>query len=384
MPLDPTLIYGSQGVQGIQLPNALDQMQKFESIKNSLLQNKALEKQTSDSATMSDILKKNTAVDPATGAPTINKQAALTDLYNWNPTKALELQKQWRSDDFDKMKQDHAIGKELTFQATPQNWPEIRQKGIQMGLTSWQSLPPVVDENTINRMQVGSLDAEAQIKKLESDRTFQQKDTELDYKHEENQINKEKNRFDQYQKHVTQVEEMAKSMKGDPSATAAANRISAAAGGKAIIDRYRDDFDKMPISDLAALAAERAKSITGGVPSEAEIAHQMPTGPRTLYADLAQKATGKLQPAYAGDWVRNADEGFKAMEQDARPVLEKHAASIASDPFLKQEDAKRISGYLLPPKVYQDTVKMRDPRGNIREVPADQVKAAIAAGGKPL
>lgn len=388
MPLDPSIILGGQAPQ-FKMPDALDQATKLMNLQDLALKTNTLQKTASDSATMSQILKNNTKIDPVTGAPSIDRQGALSDTYKFNPQKGEDLRKQFLSQDVDTQNQQHALGKELIFQATPDNWPQIRQKGIQMGLP-WQSTPEVAGDHAIQVMQIGSLNGEDQIKKMESDRTASQKDREGDQKdtqlgieQEKNQIERAKTQFDQHEKYVQHVEDQEQKFRsGDPASNMASMRIGAAAAGKSIIDKYRGHEDDMPIQDLYSLATEKVKGTSGATPTEADIAAQVPHTLATKIAEWKSGITSGVEPANAGDFVRHTDGFLKDIEGTSRNYLGSRNNQIASNPRLTPEEKQRLTA--LPPKVYQDTVQMRDPKGNIREVPIDQVEAAKKAGGTPL
>lgn len=156
MPLDPSIILGGQGPQ---FQNPLDSANKAMTLQQLSLQNNQLQKQTSDSATMSDILKRNTVTDPNTGAVSINKQSALSDLYKVNPSKAMDLQKQWAQEDFDQVKKRTEMSKDLAWSMTPDNYGQVRQQAIQLGIPHAESLPPVYDPGIVQRLQMSTVDA---------------------------------------------------------------------------------------------------------------------------------------------------------------------------------------------------------------------------------
>lgn len=183
MPLDPSIILSGRGPQ---FDSPLDIAQKGISLRQMTLQNQAMEKQSADQNSMNEILKKNASIG-ADGSVSINRGAAMSDLYSVNPQKAMEFQKYLQAQDLDTLKAHTELAKNLSFSATPENWTQIKEKAVSLGLPNTDKLPDTYSPEFVQRWQVSTLNGEEQVKKMHADK-------ELTVK--QDHLNLEKDKFD--------------------------------------------------------------------------------------------------------------------------------------------------------------------------------------------
>lgn len=155
-----------------------------------------------------------------------------------------------------------------------------------------------------------------------------------------------------HEKYVQHIEDSEKSWRSDPASMRYDAMLSATASGKAMIDKYRGHEDDMPLQDIHALVSDRLKAITGATPTEAEIEAQMPHTGQTKYSGIKSWVTGSMQPANAGDFVRNIDSGFQDMEKTARAGLQHRQQSVASSPRLTSDERDRLTKIGVPEPAY--------------------------------
>jgi hypothetical protein len=147
---------------------------KVLTLKQMIGQNATQEKQAEDQRTMSDLLKKNTSVD-ASGKASLNRGAALSDLYKVNPQKAMDFQKYIKEQDLDELDKNTKIAKTLAWQTTPDNYTQIRSKAIELGLPNADKIPEYYSPEFTQRWQLATLEGEKQLshameqRKLEAD-----------------------------------------------------------------------------------------------------------------------------------------------------------------------------------------------------------------------
>lgn len=175
MALDTSIILQGRSPQFIA---PMDVAKDAMNMRQLVLQNQQLVKQNSDNETMNGILKKNIATGKD-GAVSLNQGAALSDLYKFNPLKAMEIQKQFQSYDLDTLKHHNQIGKDLAFKMTPESYGQLRQKAIELGLPNSEKLPENYSPEFVQRLQMATLSSEEQIKKFENDRDFQLKEKQF-------------------------------------------------------------------------------------------------------------------------------------------------------------------------------------------------------------
>ncbi len=334
MPLDPSIIMGLQPQQPVQ--NPMDSMLKAQSMKSLMLQNQGIEKENSDKAAMNDIMRRNTIVDPKTGMQSFNRPTLMSDMYKENPTKAMEFQKFFQTQDFDKLKNDHAIGKELIFnKLNPDgsNWPEVKQAGIQnYGLSSWNQLPDQLTPDKVKELQWKSLSAEDQLKKFESDRTFQQKDRELGLKHEENSIKREQSVAEKDDKAAKELEKHLSSGWTARSGQAGSvqGKINSAEAAEQLIDQGKGQKGGLDSRQIEELAQSTSKLLGGGAQASARIEALVP---HTMW--------GRAQSLK--EWITNDPTGTGQEE-----FVKRMAETVAREKALAVDQMKQFQIEGLP------------------------------------
>lgn len=158
----------------------------------------------------------------------------------------------------------------------------------------------------------------------------------------------------EHEKYLQHAEDAERGWRSDPASTRYDAQLAAAANGKTLIDRYRGREDEMPIQDIHALVSDRLKAITGNTPTETEIEAQMPHTGAVKYGGIKSYFTGKPEPANAGQFVKNIDEGFRELEKTARAGLINRQKTVASSPKLTPEERERLVKIGVPLPAYGD------------------------------
>lgn len=180
----------------------------------------------------------------------------------------------------------------------------------------------------------------------------------------------------EYDKHAQEKERQAISLRGDDAAKLSSAKLSAISSGRALINKYKGRENEMPPSDLALLAADRVKSVTGGQPTETEMEHMTPSNGGTMWSNVKSKFTRKPEPANSGEWVKDADADFKVQEQAARAILKNRQDQITNDPKLRPEDRERIGKMAVPPEFDQP------PGGAPEMIPASKAAPKMPTVGE--
>lgn len=161
---------------------------------------------------------------------------------------------------------------------------------------------------------------------------------------------KDKKSQDDYDKYVSGIERQAQTLRGDDAAKLSSAKLSAIASGRALLKQYEGREDEMTPDQLALLAADRVKAVTGGVPTNEEIKHMMPSNLGTAGAGIKSYFTGSPAAANSGGWVKEAAKDFDLQEKSARDILKNRQAQVTSNPRLRPEDQARISKMAVPPE----------------------------------
>ncbi|CAB4152407.1 hypothetical protein UFOVP610_10 [uncultured Caudovirales phage] len=171
MALDAGIILSGKGLQ---LDNQIDNAQKAQNLQQMAFQNQQMQQEQQDKNTMSSLLKKNVVTD-SQGRSSLNQGAALSDMYKFNPQKAMAFQEQMKNMDLDKLKRDTEISKQFAWSATPENYSSYKQKMIEMGVMNAEKLPDMYDPNFVKRWQIGTLEGEKQVAMMYQDKDLQSK-----------------------------------------------------------------------------------------------------------------------------------------------------------------------------------------------------------------
>ncbi len=170
MGLDPNIILGAQSPQ---IADPMTTMTKAIGMRQAMLQNQQSEREAADQEAMRNAYKNNMTTD-ASGKPTLNTQGVMSDMMKTNPKMAMEFQKTMETQKLEGFKRNLDTQKTLAFSVKDDgsNWPEIRQKTIDMGLISADKLPENYDPKWLDTTRKALLSADEQYKQLDSDRNF--------------------------------------------------------------------------------------------------------------------------------------------------------------------------------------------------------------------
>lgn len=160
MALDPRILLTGQAPQ---ISSYGDLQQQGMTLRKMAMENQAIQNEQAERMAMKDLLRKNVSTD-ASGKTSINKQAALSDLYKVNPEKAMAYQKEWDAIDFENQKRITESAKKLAWSATPDTWLETRQAAIDMNLPNADKLPTEWSDGFIQKWQMATLSGEEQLK----------------------------------------------------------------------------------------------------------------------------------------------------------------------------------------------------------------------------
>lgn len=216
MAIDPNILLQARQPQ---LSDPLEVAGRAMSLKQLQMQNQALQRDQSDKMAYNDILKRNTSVG-SDGKLAVNKGATLSELSKTNPQAAMSLQEKWASEDFDQVKKRTEMSKQLAWSMTPENYSVIRNQAIQMGIPHADKLPDFYDPGIVRQLQMSTLNADEQLKQMNSDRDYKLKQTELTQKQQEAKAKGQKDA-------VTAASDLRKERSSLPT-TKATQEISAA------------------------------------------------------------------------------------------------------------------------------------------------------------
>lgn len=196
-----------------------------------------------------------------------------------------------------------------------------------------------------------------------------------------------------YNQTVQQLEQMrgntaAKQAEKDIYAAQKANRlISQAPGG---------DVNNLSPQQVGLLVQDVAKINAGQAPSEQELNVLTPHTIQSQFANVVGNLTNNPTPANAAAFLKQYQNYANGVTQDAQNIITDRYGRIinAHANELTPEEVQTlrnnyINRFMGPPSVTSNggagagsTVKVVSPTGNIHMIPASQLQAAIAAGGK--
>lgn len=195
-------------------------------------------------------------------------------------------------------------------------------------------------------------------------------------------------------KSYTQMRHDLETFRGNQAAQQAAVKVQNAQTALAMVQNK--DPNTLTTSDLNLLADEMGKIATGGVPGEGQVKALVPNTYATKLADIQTFLGNKPTNAQAADFIQHNMSYLKDMTTVAQNTLDSYRSNIAKGykNRVKPEDYQEamqdygING-AQPTQTTQPTpaqqspgfVKMKDPQGNVRNVPVSQRDAALAAGG---
>jgi len=178
MPIDPSIALRGRPIQ---LMNPMDMAYKAQNMKQMIMQNQALEQSAKEKAALNDAFKKSTITDE-NGNTSLDQKALMNEVNRTMPQKGLELAEQFRNHDINKLSQDTKVMQNLMSGATPDNWQQIKQKALSLGITNAEKLPDQVDAGMIKGIQMRTLDVQKQIDYANREKDFQLRKQELSEK----------------------------------------------------------------------------------------------------------------------------------------------------------------------------------------------------------
>jgi hypothetical protein len=173
MPVDPNIILGFKTPQ---FDNPLDVASRAMTMKHLSQQTQMADQAMADQQAVKSAFQSATTAGPD-GKPSINRKAVLTDLYKTSPQKAMDLQKLFQTQDMEEMQRHTSAAKQLSWEATPENWGQIRQKAQEMGLPNADQLPENYMDSFVKNWQMHTLGGEEQLRQMNSERDYKRQTT---------------------------------------------------------------------------------------------------------------------------------------------------------------------------------------------------------------
>jgi hypothetical protein len=407
MPLDPNIILQGQPVQ---IASPLDMMTKAMSLKNLAQQSQATERELADQQAMRDAYRKNMTVG-ADGTPTLNRQGFMSSLASQNPMLAMQKGRELQTQDVQTQEQKLALLKkqtdtahELAMSITPDNWSEIRQKSIELGLPNAEKMPTQYPgDGVVQKMQYATMSLKDQLDQKWKELGYNQKERELGIKHQEVAIKRDASDVAKDEKAAKDLEKhLSQGWAGrSGQAGVVQGKINSAEAAEQLISQGRTQPGGLDSRQVEELAQSTARLLGGSAAAsarvEALVPHTLFGRAQTLKEWLSNKPTGQDMQAFtermAETVAREKALAQNQMRQYQVEGLPAHSALKKKNPELYNQilQAKGIDpsmidekGRYKAPAGSGGVVMMRDPQGNVRQVPSDQVEAAKAAGGTPL
>lgn len=404
MPLDANIILQGRAPQFL---NPMDLQKDAMTMKSLALQNQAQEKQINDQNTVRDVLRRN-VITSADGKTTVDRGAALSDLYQVNPEKAMDYQKLFQGQDLDELKAHTQAAKDLAWSASPENYGQVRQKAIDLKLPNADKLPEQYSPEFVKRWQIGTLSGEEQIKNMQAQQENQIKQQNA------NSESKKVSMMGEYK--IDGVKQKyADSLKKDldPDAGRTGNfgqvsaKVLASDRLKTLVDSYKDG--NLPPQQMEELALGLSNMLAGsGGASRSQVEALVPhtwTGQKANVQQwLLNEPTGADQQKFVQAMIHTVEREKETANNQLNTIREQRLSAHKQYAKMDPEGFRsQLQSYGLNPDDYDQnllrknktaqpaqsmnksaTVQMMGPDGNIRAIPADQVDAAKAAGGKPL
>jgi hypothetical protein len=288
--------------------------------------------------------------------------------------------------DFDKRKaaaiQD--IGTKKTMDAMDPNSPA--SKAMQQSVS--KMLPGVYTPEELSKLSAA--DSDLVLKPAEMRAKLDERKAELGMRAEMMKQNAQDRADKKTDSDLFKVQSLAESQRGSAAVAQAEKDLYAASKVHTLRNMFPDP-NKMNPQMVNLFVQDVSKIANGGQPSQHELEGM---NPNTWSGDLAkawQKLSNQPTPANQGAFIKQYENYANALSSDAKKViLDKYGRVL--DPYAAKY--KDNPTYQAMRKKYVDrfdndepsggTVMMKDPKGNIRQVPVDQVEAAKAAGGTPL
>lgn len=181
------------------------------------------------------------------------------------------------------------------------------------------------------------------------------------------------------------------SARGDPEVGQALKNKLSIQNTWSLLNQYKDP-NQMSQQELQLAVQEMVKVATNGVPGAAEVNALMPNTWQGNLKVLASKATNQPTAANAGAFIDRYKTYLKELDKNSTDAINSKFEKIidSNSGRIGQDNATALKKTwkrdYIPTQdssgnASTGTVKMKDPQGNIRLVPANKKDAAIAAGG---
>jgi hypothetical protein len=369
MPIDPSIALQGRGVE---VQNPLDAYSKALTIKELAQQTQLRTQATADDQAMRSAFARNLAPGPD-GSPQINRPGVLSDLMKSAPMKVQEVQNQFRQQDLadreQKMKtmadtvntgkmllSQIPLGKEASDQEKQEAWVRMKQQGSKLGLPNNESIPDQFPgDDHVKTMLNHLMTAEEQLAQHNKDREFGQKDEQLKYERDRNQLTRNQQRMDR-------VDKLGKDFNKDmdPDASRTGNfgqisaRIQAGERMKTLIGAFANK--NLPPAQIEELALGSANMISGT--TAAARAQVEALVPKSAMGDASKIASwiandpyGANQQKFVEMMEHTVDREMDTANRQLNDIRAKRVGSheefrrLAPDQY-----AKRMSDYGMDPK----------------------------------
>lgn len=442
MPLDPNIILQGQAPQ---IANPLDIMGKALTMKHLAQQGQLQDQEIAANTAIKGAYNKNITIGPD-GTPILNKTGLMSTLADQGYGKqALDAGQQAQAQELAtkssqmKMLQDqveaaHTLAMSMN---DPASYALARQKGIDLGLPNADRLPTIFDPNYVKGLQSRTSPLKDQLAQSNSDRDFGLKSKEAKNKEKELQIEQYKN-FGGDPNAVTSPTG-APLAAAQPVAPQTMGQLAAspqvAGQPQAASPQAQAQVPMSPRAPQSALPAPPRAAPSQNLPDDpSELvrklvppAHQqkvfdqieaaqntVTNAPKILKAfdDAANNVHGvdfvpgmankdqKAMHALMGPTFKDVEGTVRQaamdnMNENTTPQFGDSKATIATkraalEGYLKSKSsASTAKGFGIDLSKFSTTnysagVQVKDPQGNIRMIPENQVDAALAAGGQKI
>lgn len=385
MPLDPNIILGLKTPEA---PDLLGMASKAMTLKSLSQTNQIRGQEIQDDLASRDAYRKNITVGPD-GMPTLNRAGMLSQLAQTNPAAVPELSQKFAVQDAAqqdlklKVMGDHIQARKMALntipvgnQATPEekqtSWSDMKKQLGQLGLPTDMYPDQYPGDDHANAMRTTLQSAEEKLAQHNKDRDFR--------------LSQQKADTEAFAAGAPvsrgQGAASGKSAINDPNtdpATLIAGRVPTSAQ-KAVQDEIKNRQDLKALGPKILAAFDRGTSRN---PVEAAQGRSEFEG---LINTTVQEQEGTARKAAFDSIHENmSPKGLTALpgqDDSRRRTVEEYLKSKGSAPA-SMSHRINLDNYKSTRLSFK-TVQMRDPKGNIRAVPEDQVDDAKAAGGKPL
>lgn len=336
---------------------------------------------------------KNNMVAGPDGTPTLNNKGVMSDMMRIDPIKGLSYKKQLieqdqaelaarqkkRSDEMDLV--SRVIGSVKDQASYDQARGILHQNGVD---TSF--MPKPYDEKAVAPYRLLAMSYKEQKDQQFKEQDAARKDRELNLKGTELNLKRQ----DLLEKRAQASGTTVGQKKVDSEFAKDYNDWTSA--GRNTVDKNLDRLR------AAKQALQQDPSLTGSLRGLAPDFVRNTTNEKAIVTrdDVRAAAQGALRATLGPQFTER--EGNQIMDRAYNERLSPEANIAKIDAAIKELERNKenndrkaayfqqrgtLTGFELPQNT-QATVRMRDPKGNIREVPASQAEAARRAGGQPL